>query len=165
MNDDHMTNASKPHVLCDAQNLAITPAKALPAACPRRRPKYLCTFGATYNHYLPGAFGLACKSTPLNLEDFPRDHLQDIMESFATVSLDAATQVTCYLPSMLTHSVSYSIACATALSTDAVLIHAYIASQELQWSALMQWFHPDACCVHAPRVGSKNSPWIICDRL
>lgn len=102
MNDGHMTNASKPHVLCDAQNLIINPAKVLPAACPKHRPKYLCTFGETYNRYLPGAFGLACKSAPHRLEDFPRDHLQDIMESVVTVPWDAATQVT-QLQSVLTH--------------------------------------------------------------
>lgn len=94
MNDDHMTNASKPHVLCNAQKLIVNPAKTLAAACPKHRPKYLCTFGETYNRYLPGAFGLACTSTALQLEDFPRDHLQDIMESFVTLPWDAATQVT-----------------------------------------------------------------------
>ncbi|KAL3132619.1 hypothetical protein ABBQ32_009147 [Trebouxia sp. C0010 RCD-2024] len=92
MNDDHMTNASKPHVLCNAQKLIVNPAKTLAAACPKHRPKYLCTFGETYNRYLPGAFGLACTSTALQLEDFPRDHLQDIMESFVTLPWDAATQ-------------------------------------------------------------------------
>lgn len=90
MADDHMTNASKPHVLCDAHNLIINPAQTLPAACPKHRPHYLCTFGATYNHYLSGAFGLACKSALIKLEDFPRDHLQDIMESVATESPQAA---------------------------------------------------------------------------
>ena len=87
-----MTNASKPHVLCDAQNLIIDPAQTLPAACPKHRPHYLCNLGATYNHYLPGAFALACKLAAIkeNLEDFPRDHLQDIMESMATEPPQAA---------------------------------------------------------------------------
>ena len=98
-----MTNASKPNVLCDAKNLIIDPAQALPAACPKHRPHYLCNFGATYNHYMPGAFGLAC-SAGIKLEDFPRDHLQDIMESIATVLPDtaaAASQVICCLPPVL----------------------------------------------------------------
>lgn len=105
MADDHMTNASKPHVLCSAQNLIIDSAQALPAACPKHRPHYLCTFGATYNHYLPGAFGLACNLAPIKLEDFPRDHLQDIMESMATESPQAAAttaQVICWLTSCAT---------------------------------------------------------------
>ena len=88
--DDHMTNASKPHVLCDAQNLIIDPAQTRPAACPKYRPKYLCNFGATYNHYMHGAFELACNSDAIKLEDFPRDHLQDIMESIANVPPDTA---------------------------------------------------------------------------
>ena len=105
MQDDHMTNASKPHVLCDAQNLIINPAQTRPAACPKHRPKYLCNLGATYNHYMPGAFGLACNSAAIKLEDFPQDHLQDIMESIANVPPDtaatAAAQVNHCSPPML----------------------------------------------------------------
>ena len=97
MNDSHMTIASRPHVLCDADNLMVNPKKMMAAPCLQRRPDYLCTFGASYNHYLPGAFGLACKSPTLHLEDFPKDHLQDIMASMASFNPDAAAQV-CSLP-------------------------------------------------------------------
>ena len=117
MNDDHMPNASKPHVLCDAQNLVINPAQTLPAACPRHRPKYLCTFGETYNHYLPGAFGLACKSDPIKLEDFPHDHLQDIMESMATVAPDDATQVNMLLASCGLADVSWLLRSISSVSS------------------------------------------------
>ena len=101
MNDDHMTKASKPHVLCDAANLIVNPKQMVAASCLKLRPNYLCNFGATYNHYLPGAFGLTCKSAPIKLEDFPKDHLQDIMDSMAIIPETAGPDAgVCCLPVM-----------------------------------------------------------------
>lgn len=82
-----MTEASRPHVMCDASNLLIDPFRASKASCPKYRPGYLC-HSPTYHRYARGAFALACDLPELRLEDFPRDHLQDIMESMEEV--DAA---------------------------------------------------------------------------
>lgn len=101
INDEHMTNASRPHVLCDAVNLIVDPKHMLAALCLTHRPNYLCNLGKTYNHYLPGAFGLACTSSIESLEEFPQDHLQDIMASTARTSPEVASKVTCILCSCM----------------------------------------------------------------
>ena len=93
MNDEHMTNASRPHVLCDAQNLLIDAKHMMSAPCLKHRPKYLCNFGTTYNRYLPGSFGLACTTIIAKLDAFPKDHLQDIMDSMVTLTSEATFQV------------------------------------------------------------------------
>lgn len=93
MNDKHMTNASQPHVLCNAVNLMVDPRHMLAAPCLKHRPNYLCNLGTTYNRYLPGAFGMACTSAIQRLDDFPKDHLQDIMDSMAKVTAETAAQV------------------------------------------------------------------------
>ncbi len=95
MNDEHMTTASRPHVLCNAVNLIVDPKHMLAASCLKHRPNYLCNLGTTYNRYLPGAFGMACTSAIDKLEDFPKDHLQDIMASMARVTPETASQVSC----------------------------------------------------------------------
>ena len=82
--DEHMTEASRPHVLCDAKNLLIDPSRMSHARCPKSRPGYLC-YSNTYHHYAQGAFGLACALPKLLLEDFPKDHLRDIMDSIMAV--------------------------------------------------------------------------------
>ena len=95
MDDQHMTRASRPHVLCNAVNLMVDPRHMLAAPCLKHRPNYLCNFGTTYNRYLPGAFGMACTSAIKALEEFPRDHLQDIMDSMARITPETAAQVIC----------------------------------------------------------------------
>lgn len=95
MDDQHMTKASGPHVLCDAVNLMVDPKHMMAAPCLKHRPNYLCNFGTTYNRYLPGAFGMACTSAIRSLAEFPRDHLQDIMDSMARISPEIAAQVIC----------------------------------------------------------------------
>ena len=95
MDDQHMTRASRPHVLCDAVNLMVDPRHMLAAPCLKHRPNYLCNFGTTYNRYLPGAFGMACTSAIKSLKEFPRDHLQDIMDSMARITPETAAQVIC----------------------------------------------------------------------
>ncbi|KAL0034323.1 hypothetical protein WJX77_009296 [Trebouxia sp. C0004] len=103
MDDQHMTQASQPHVLCDAVNLKVDPSHMLAASCLKHRPNYLCNFGTTYNRYLPGAFGMACTSAIKSLKQFPKDHLQDIMDSMARISPETAAQVQSReaLPSLL----------------------------------------------------------------
>lgn len=93
MADEHMTRASQPHVLCDAVNLMVDPRHMLAAPCLKHRPNYLCNFGTTYNRYLPGAFGVACTSAIKSIEEFPKDHLQDIMDSMARITPETAAQV------------------------------------------------------------------------
>ena len=88
-----MTNASRPHVLCDASNLLVDARHMMAAPCLEHRPNYLCNFGATYHRYLPGAFGLACTSSIVRLDMFPQDHLQDIMGSMKTLTRETASQV------------------------------------------------------------------------
>lgn len=88
-----MTRASQPHVLCDAVNLMVDPRHMLAAPCLKHRPNYLCNFGTTYNRYLPGAFGVACTSAIKSIEEFPKDHLQDIMDSMARITPETAAQV------------------------------------------------------------------------
>ncbi len=97
MDDQHMTRASRPHVLCNAVNLMVDPRHMLAAPCLKHRPNYLCNFGPTYNRYLPGAFGMACTSAIKSLEEFPKDHLQDIMDSMARITPETAAQVNCTL--------------------------------------------------------------------
>ena len=79
-----MTEASRPHVICDASNLLVDPARMSHARCPKFRPAYLC-HSNTYHHYTKGAFGLACGLRDLRLEDFPKDHLRDIMDGMSEV--------------------------------------------------------------------------------
>ena len=81
-------------MLCDAGNLLVDARHMMAAPCLEHRPNYLCNFGATYNRYLPGAFGLACTSSIVRLEMFPQDHLQDIMGSMKTLTRETASQVT-----------------------------------------------------------------------
>ena len=82
--DKHMTDASRPHVICDAKNLLMDPTRMSHARCPKFRPGYLC-YSDTYHHYAKGAFGLACALPNLPLEDFPKDHLRDIIDSIVRV--------------------------------------------------------------------------------
>ena len=83
--DEHMSEAARPHVLCNAENLMVDPAHMSRASCPKHRPGYLCR-SRTYHHYAKGAFRLACDVSGLELADFPKDHLKDIMESLTNVS-------------------------------------------------------------------------------
>ena len=78
-----MTEASGPHVLCDATRLLVDPSRFNRARCPKHRRGYLCQ-SPTYHRYARGAFGLACAWPSLRLEDFPKDHLRDIMEAVQT---------------------------------------------------------------------------------
>lgn len=65
------------------------------ARCPAHRPKYMCTVN-TYNAYAVGAFKVACSWGQPVLEDFPRDHLRDIMGSFTQCSdNEPVTEVSC----------------------------------------------------------------------
>ena len=81
--DAHMTEASGPHVVCDATRLLVDPSRFSRARCPKHRRGYLCQ-SPTYHRYAPGAFGLACAWPSFRLEDFPKDHLRDIMEAVQT---------------------------------------------------------------------------------
>ncbi|KAK9819676.1 hypothetical protein WJX72_000981 [[Myrmecia] bisecta] len=87
MQDRHMTEASAPHVLCDATNLLVDTSKMRLAKCPAQRPNYLC-ISKSYHRYKLGAFGASCNWPVLNLNDFPKDHLQDIMESLESYPAD-----------------------------------------------------------------------------
>ena len=78
-----MTEASGPHVLCDATRLLVDPSRFSKARCPKHRRGYLCQ-SPTYHRYARGAFGLACAWHIFRLQDFPKDHLRDIMEAVQT---------------------------------------------------------------------------------
>lgn len=83
-----MAEAARPHVICDAKHLLLDPSHVTRAFCPKHRPGYLCG-SKTYHSYARGAFGLACSLPGLRLEDFPRDHLRDIMDSMVEITEDA----------------------------------------------------------------------------
>ena len=74
-----MTTASAPHVLCDATNLVLNTTHMRRARCPKHRPSYLCK-SATYHHYDKGAVAVACDWPGLDLAQFPKDHLRDIVD-------------------------------------------------------------------------------------
>ena len=97
--DGHMPAASRPHVLCSAENMAIDSARVTQASCPKFRPGYLCG-GRTYHHYAKGAFSLACAMPDLQLADYPKDHLQDIISSMQQVPSKQLWQVCSALSSI-----------------------------------------------------------------
>lgn len=78
--DEHLPPASSPHMLCDAVNLRLDPAKLRKARCPKHRPGYLCTSN-TYHRYQPGAWAAACDWPGFSWDAFSKDHMQDIFES------------------------------------------------------------------------------------
>lgn len=82
MSDAHMPQASAPQVLCDVTSLLVEPSKMHSTRCPVHRPRYMCTSN-TYNRYESGAFKLTCDWQLPVLEDYPRDHLRDIVSGFA----------------------------------------------------------------------------------
>ena len=86
-----MTKASRPHVICNADNLLVDTAKMIRASCPKHRPGYLCR-SKTYHHFQKGAYSLNCAMPTLSLEDFPKDHLRDIMDSMAQVDRNVVLQ-------------------------------------------------------------------------
>ncbi len=94
--DEHMTEASRPHVICDATNILLDPARMSHAKCPKYRPGYLCQSN-TYHHYAKGAFRLACALHELQLEDYPRDHLRDIMDSITELEYEDSPKVSLFL--------------------------------------------------------------------
>ncbi len=73
--DDHLPQASGPHLLCDATNLQLDPSKLTRARCLKHRPGYLC-MSNTYHHYLPGAWSAACEWPDFQMNDFSKDHMQ-----------------------------------------------------------------------------------------
>ncbi|KAI7846398.1 hypothetical protein COHA_000109 [Chlorella ohadii] len=80
ISDTHLPPKSAPHVLCDATNLRLEPAKLRRARCPAHRPGYLC-LSPTYHHYQKGAWAVNCSWPGFRLEDFSKDHQQDIFGS------------------------------------------------------------------------------------
>ncbi|KAK3238858.1 hypothetical protein CYMTET_51167 [Cymbomonas tetramitiformis] len=90
--DAHLPAPTAPHTLCDVRGLRVDPMKAHHERCPKHRPGYMCDGQKTHHRYSVGAFGACCQMqgrAQLDLEQFPRDHLRDIFESFDASCVEA----------------------------------------------------------------------------
>jgi len=82
---DFMPPPTAPHTFCRATDLIIDFSKVVPASHVKHRPGYMMTEDKSYHNYMPGALqGFCTKTAEFDLENFPRDHLRDIFESFVT---------------------------------------------------------------------------------
>ena len=101
--DDHMPTPTRPHTICDAEEVVMDFSHLAPADCLKHRPGYKCGGDKVFWRYPSGAFTkAACKNTAefdVNTK-WPRDHLRDLFDGWGTVdalpptSVSAPSQVT-----------------------------------------------------------------------
>ncbi|KAG2382385.1 hypothetical protein C9374_005587 [Naegleria lovaniensis] len=81
--NEHVPAATRPHTICESNNLIIDFSKLIPAQCLKYRPGYLCRRN-TYFNYLEGALVADCEisKSRFTLDKFPNDFGKDIFSSF-----------------------------------------------------------------------------------
>ncbi|KAF0981018.1 hypothetical protein FDP41_012806 [Naegleria fowleri] len=81
--NEHVPAATRPHTICQSNNLIIDFSKLIPAQCLKYRPGYLCRRN-TYFNYLEGALVADCEisKSRFTLDKFPNDFGKDIFSSF-----------------------------------------------------------------------------------